>query len=161
MMSLSNAFSYDELKEFDEKIKKITSNYTYTVELKIDGIASSVKYEKGLLVLGATRGNGIVGENITENMITIKSLPKVLSKHLDLEVRGEVYMSKAVFNQLNKQKELNNETLFANPRNAAEGSLRQIDPNITKERNSKWMKTARKLPLLPLCRCPKLRRSKR
>ncbi len=135
MMSLSNAFSYDELKEFDEKIKKITSNYTYTVELKIDGIASSVKYEKGLLVLGATRGNGIVGENITENMITIKSLPKVLSKHLDLEVRGEVYMSKAVFNQLNKQKELNNETLFANPRNAAGGSLRQLDPNITKERN--------------------------
>ena len=135
MMSLSNAFSYDELKEFDEKISKVTSFYSYTVELKIDGIASSVKYENGLLVLGATRGNGVVGENITENMITIKSLPKVLNKHLDLEVRGEVYMSKAVFNALNKQREENNEPLFANPRNAAGGSLRQLDPNVTKQRN--------------------------
>ena len=135
MMSLSNAFSYDELKEFDERISKLTTNYSYTVELKIDGIASSVKYENGLLVLGATRGNGVVGENITENMITIKSLPKVLNKHLDLEVRGEVYMSKAVFNALNKQREENNEALFANPRNAAGGSLRQLDPNVTKSRN--------------------------
>ena len=135
MMSLSNAFSYDELKEFDERIRKVTNSHTYTVELKIDGIASTAKYENGLLVLGATRGNGVQGENITENMITVKTLPKVLTKHIDCEVRGEVYMSKAVFKALNKQKEENNETLFANPRNAAGGSLRQLDANITKQRS--------------------------
>ncbi len=134
MLSLANAFSYDELREFDEKISKVASNYTYVVELKIDGIAGSITYENGLLVLGATRGNGTKGENITENMITIRSLPKVLSKHVDIEVRGEVYMTKEVFNKLNEEREKNNEQLFANPRNAAGGSLRQLDPKITKQR---------------------------
>lgn len=134
MLSLANAFSYDELREFDEKIRKVVSNYTYTVELKIDGIASSAHYEEGLLTLGATRGNGVVGENITKNMLTIRTLPKVLKKHLSMEVRGEVYMSKDVFNSLNEKRRQENSTLFANPRNAAGGSLRQLDPNITKMR---------------------------
>lgn len=134
MLSLANAFSYDELREFDEKIKKIVSNYTYTVELKIDGIASSAHYEDGLLTLGATRGNGVVGENITKNMLTVRTLPKVLKKHLSMEVRGEVYMAKDVFNSLNEQRKENNLPLLANPRNAAGGSLRQLDPNVTKIR---------------------------
>lgn len=134
MLSLANAFSYDELREFDERIRKVVSNFTYTVELKIDGIASSAHYTDGLLTLGATRGNGIVGENITKNMLMIRTLPKVLSKHLSMEVRGEVYMAKDVFNELNEQKQKEGTALFANPRNAAGGSLRQLDPNITKTR---------------------------
>lgn len=134
MQSLGNAFNYDELREFDEKIKKVTSNFTYTVELKIDGIASSIHYTNGLLTLGATRGNGVVGENITKNLLMINSLPKVLNKHLSLEVRGEVYMTKHVFNSLNEERKNKNIQLFANPRNAAGGSLRQLDPLVTKER---------------------------
>ena len=134
MLSLAKAFSYDELREFDERIRKVVSNFTYTVELKIDGIASSAHYEDGLLTLGATRGNGVIGENITKNMLMIRTLPKVLSKHLSMEVRGEVYMAKDVFNELNEQKQKENASLFANPRNAAGGSLRQLDPNITKMR---------------------------
>lgn len=134
MLSLANAFSYDELREFDERIRKVTNNFTYTVELKIDGIASSAHYDNGLLTLAATRGNGIIGENITKNMLTINTLPKVLTKHLSMEVRGEVYMSKPVFNELNEERKRNNQVLFANPRNAAGGSLRQLDATITKKR---------------------------
>lgn len=135
MMSLANAFSYDELREFDLRIKKATSEkVSYTCELKIDGIASTVHYEKGLLVLGATRGNGVTGENITKNMLTINVLPKILKEHLDLEVRGEVYMSKAVFELLNVQRLNEGLEPFANPRNAAGGSLRQLDAKITKMR---------------------------
>lgn len=135
MMSLANAFSYQELREFDEKIKRtVNQNIEYTCELKIDGIASTIHYEDGLLVLAATRGNGTVGENITKNALTINSLPKVLTEHISLEVRGEVYMLKSVFNELNDKRKLENKSLFANPRNAAGGSLRQLDSNITKER---------------------------
>ncbi|MBQ8292503.1 MAG: NAD-dependent DNA ligase LigA [Bacilli bacterium] len=135
MMSLANAFSYDELREFDSRIEKtIGEKPSYTCELKIDGIASTVHYEKGLLVLGATRGNGVTGENITKNMLTINVLPKVLKDHLDLEVRGEVYMSKKVFDELNDQRLHEGLEPFANPRNAAGGSLRQLDASITKER---------------------------
>lgn len=135
MMSLANAFSYQELKEFDEKIKKaVNQNVEYTCELKIDGIASTVHYEDGLLVLAATRGNGTVGENITKNALTINSLPKILTKHESLEVRGEVYMLKSVFDELNIQRQQENKPLFANPRNAAGGSLRQLDASITKSR---------------------------
>lgn len=135
MMSLANAFSYQELREFDEKIKRtVNQNIEYTCELKIDGIASTIHYEDGLLVLAATRGNGTVGENITKNALTINSLPKVLNEHISLEVRGEVYMLKSVFNELNDKRKLENKSLFANPRNAAGGSLRQLDSNITKER---------------------------
>lgn len=134
MLSLANAFSYDELREFDEKIRKVVSNYSYMVELKIDGIASSITYTNGLLSLGATRGNGTTGENITENMLMIDSLPKILNKPLNVEVRGEVYMKKSVFANINEQRAKEGLDLFANPRNAAGGSLRQLDPNITKER---------------------------
>ena len=135
MMSLANAFSYQELREFDEKIKRtVNQNIEYTCELKIDGIASTIHYEDGLLVLAATRGNGTVGENITKNALTINSLPKVLTEHISLEVRGEVYMLKSVFNELNDKRKLENKSLFANPRNAAGGSLRQLDSNITKDR---------------------------
>ena len=134
MLSLANAFSYDELEEFEERISKVVSNYTYNVELKIDGIASSIHYEDGLLVLGATRGNGVVGENITNNVLKVGKLPKVLTKKVNAEVRGEVYMSKEVFESLNKIREEENQPLFANPRNAAGGSLRQLDANITAQR---------------------------
>lgn len=134
MLSLANAFSYDELIEFDERISKVVSNYTYVVELKIDGIASSIHYTDGLLVLGATRGNGVTGENITNNVLKVNKLPKVLTDKIDVEVRGEIYMSKDVFNSLNEKRQQTNQPLFANPRNAAGGSLRQLDANITKER---------------------------
>ena len=135
MMSLANAFSYKELREFDQKIKRtVNRNIEYTCELKIDGIASTIHYEDGLLVLAATRGNGAVGENITKNALTIKSLPKVLTEHVSLEVRGEVYMLKSVFEELNNIRKEENKSLFANPRNAAGGSLRQLDSNVTKER---------------------------
>ena len=134
MLSLANAFSYEELEEFDEKISKVVSNYTYNVELKIDGIASSIHYEDGLLVLGATRGNGVIGENITNNVLKVNKLPKVLTKRINAEVRGEVYMSKEVFEKLNKIRQTQNQPLFANPRNAAGGSLRQLDSSITEKR---------------------------
>ena len=134
MLSLANAFSYDELIEFDERIKKVVDNYTYVVELKIDGIASSIHYEDGLLVLGATRGNGVIGENITNNILKVNKLPKILTDKIDVEVRGEVYMSKDVFTTLNEKRAKDGLVLFANPRNAAGGSLRQLDASITKER---------------------------
>mgnify|MGYP003291189152 CR=1 FL=1 len=134
MMSLQDVFSFDELYEFDNRIKKINSHINYICELKIDGIASMARYEDGLLTLGATRGNGLKGENITVNMVQIDTLPKVLNKHLSLEIRGEVYMKKSVLDELNKTRIKNNEPLLANPRNAAGGSLRQLDPKITKER---------------------------
>lgn len=134
MLSLANAFSDDELREFDERIKKVANNYSYVVELKIDGIASTVIYENGLLSLAATRGNGTVGENITENMLMIDSLPKILTDNVNVEVRGEVYMKKSIFNLLNEIREKENQEQFANPRNAAGGSLRQLDARITKQR---------------------------
>ncbi len=135
MMSLANAFSYEELREFDAKIRKVVGDKVfYTCELKIDGIASTVHYEKGLLTLGATRGNGTKGENITKNVLMINNIPKILNDTLDLEVRGEVYMSKKVFDELNDQRLSDGLEPFANPRNAAGGSLRQLDANITKER---------------------------
>lgn len=134
MMSLQDVFSFEELYEFDERIKKVTNKYTYTCELKIDGIASSIHYTDGLLTLGATRGNGITGENITKNVLTISSLPKVLTEHISLEVRGEVFMKKSVLEELNNIRKERGEQLLANVRNAAGGSLRQLDPNVTKER---------------------------
>ncbi len=134
MMSLQDVFSFEELYEFDERIKKVTNKYTYTCELKIDGIASSIHYDDGLLSLGATRGNGVTGENITKNVLTINSLPKVLTKHISIEVRGEVFMKKSVLEYLNNIRKEKNEPLLANVRNAAGGSLRQLDPNVTKER---------------------------
>lgn len=134
MLSLSNAFNIEQLKEFDNKIKKGGFKPNYICELKIDGISSSVKYNNGKFVLGATRGNGIVGENITENMMVISSLPKQLSKNIDIELRGEVYMKQNVFNKHNEARILKGEEPFKNPRNAAGGSLRQLDSSVTKKR---------------------------
>lgn len=134
MMSLQDVFSFDELYEFDERIRKITNDFSYTVELKIDGIASTAHYTDGLLTLGATRGNGIVGENITSNMLQIASLPKILKQHLSMEVRGEVFMKRSVLDELNSYRLSHGEQLLANPRNAAGGSLRQLDPSVTKMR---------------------------
>ncbi|MDD3382505.1 MAG: NAD-dependent DNA ligase LigA [Bacilli bacterium] len=135
MLSLGNAFNEEELRAFSERIIKDGYNPTFVCELKIDGIASTAKYEKGSFVLGATRGDGVVGENITANMKTIKSLPKKIKDKLDIEVRGEVYMKQDVFNKLNQEKENQNEVLFKNPRNAAGGSLRQLNSKITESRS--------------------------
>ena len=134
MMSLQDVFSFDELYEFDERIRKVTNNFTYECELKIDGIASSIHYTDGLLTLGATRGNGVTGENITKNVLTINTLPKILNEHISLEVRGEVFMKKSVLEELNAARKEKGEQLLANCRNAAGGSLRQLDPNVTKSR---------------------------
>ena len=135
MLSLGNVFNYEEVKLFDERIKKEINNPVYVCELKIDGLAISLKYEKGNLVRGATRGDGVVGEDITSNVMTIKSVPLVLNEKIDIEVRGEVYMSKDSFNSLNDERKKNGETIFANPRNAAAGSVRNLDSKIAEERN--------------------------
>lgn len=134
MLSLANAFSSEELREFDSRIRAFGVNPTYTCELKIDGIASSSHFKNGKFVLGATRGDGTYGENITGNMKTIMSLPKALKKNIDVEVRGEVYMKKSIFDMLNNQKVANGEDPFKNPRNAAGGSLKQLDVEITRQR---------------------------
>lgn len=134
MMSLQDVFNFEELYEFDERISKLATKYSYCVELKIDGIASTIHYEDGLLTLGATRGNGVTGENITKNVLMIDSLPKILPNHLSMEVRGEVFMKKSVLEILNEQRKAAGLSLLANCRNAAGGSLRQLDPKITKER---------------------------
>lgn len=134
MLSLGDIFNYDEVRAFCDKINSLGLNATFVCELKIDGIASSITYSKGFLKLGSTRGNGSVGENITDNLKTIDSLPKVLEKDIDLEVRGEAYMKRSVLNELNEIRKQNGQDLFKNCRNAAGGSLRQLDSNITKER---------------------------
>ena len=134
MLSLGNVFNEEEIRLFDERIKK-EDNPKYVCELKIDGLAISLKYEKGILVRGATRGDGIVGEDITKNIRTIKSIPLVLNKEIDIEVRGEVYLSKASLEKINKERELKGESLFQNCRNAAAGSVRNLDSNVTKERD--------------------------
>jgi len=135
MMSLSNAFNEEDLRSFDEKIKKEVSNINYNVELKIDGLAGSLKYSMSDLILGATRGNGVVGENITNNVKTIKSIPLNINYLMDLEVRGEIFMSKSSFNKANLQRLDNGEEEFKNPRNAAAGSVRQLDSKVASKRN--------------------------
>lgn len=134
MLSLSNAFSHAEIHEFHQRIIKEQIQPTYICELKIDGIASSATYKKGKFVLGATRGDGTVGENITSNLKEVRNLPKELQEAVDIEVRGEVYMQKSIFESHNQQRINNNLAPFKNPRNAAGGSLRQLDSAITKER---------------------------
>lgn len=135
MLSLGDVFNYEEVKEFDEKIKKVIDNPKYVCELKIDGLSVSLKYEKGKLVRGVTRGDGTTGEDITHNVRTIKNVPLSLPKDIDIEVRGEIYMPKKSFEELNKEKEKNGEKVFANPRNAAAGSVRQLDSSIAAKRN--------------------------
>ena len=136
MLSLSNTFSIEDLRDFDSRISKLSSDDSieYICELKIDGLAISINYENGKLVSAATRGDGMVGENVTENIKTIFSIPKTLKTKKSFEVRGEVYLPKKSFELLNKEREDNNEVLFANPRNAAAGSLRQLDSKITAKR---------------------------
>ena len=139
MLSFDDIFNEDEIIAFDERIKKTIKNPIYTVEPKMDGLSGSLIYEKGLLTRVATRGDGVVGENITANGRTIKSIPLRLNKNIDIEVRGEIYMSKASFERANKEKEKNGEALFANPRNAAAGSVRQLDSRITASRGLDFM----------------------
>ncbi len=134
MMSLSNVFNADELKSFDDKIIKVVSQYDYVSELKIDGLAVSLLYEAGLFKRAATRGNGVVGEDITQNVKTIKSLPLRLTEPIDIEVRGEIYMPHKSFKRVNEERLSNNEALFANPRNAAAGTIRQLDSKIVASR---------------------------
>lgn len=135
MMSLGDIFSEDEIFEFDQMIKKTIPNPTYVCELKIDGLSVSLLYENGKLIRGATRGNGIVGEDITHNVETIKSIPLVINDKRKIEVRGEIYMPKKSFNKLNQERQEKGESLFANPRNAAAGSVRQLDSKIAAKRN--------------------------
>ena len=135
MLSLSNAFSASDLKEFDEKIKKEEDCITYNCELKIDGLSVSLKYVDGKLITAATRGNGVIGEDITHNVKTIKSVPLKLNIPKTLEARGEIYMPKKSFIELNEKRLELGEELFANPRNAAAGSVRQLDSKIAASRN--------------------------
>lgn len=135
MMSLGDIFSEDEILEFDERIKKVIPNPHYVCELKIDGLSVSLLYKDGKLVRGATRGNGVVGEDITHNVETIKSIPLTIPYHDDIEVRGEIYMPKKSFIKLNEERSSLGQSLFANPRNAAAGSVRQLDSSIAAKRN--------------------------
>lgn len=136
MESLQDVFSKDELVEFDNRIKTVLGdNYEYVVELKIDGLSVSLEYENSYFSRGSTRGDGVTGEDVTENLKTIKEIPEKLIENIpSLEVRGEVYMSVDVFNKLNELQEIYEQKLFANPRNAAAGSLRQLDSKVTAKR---------------------------
>ncbi|WP_223596076.1 NAD-dependent DNA ligase LigA [Neobacillus bataviensis] len=135
MLSLGNAFNEQDLRDFDRRIRQaVGDDFSYVCELKIDGLAVSLRYENGLFVQGATRGDGTIGEDITSNLKTIKSIPLRLRENVSLEVRGEAYMPKRSFEALNQVREERGEELFANPRNAAAGSLRQLDPKIAASR---------------------------
>ena len=136
MMSLNNAFNKNDLIDFDNRLKKLTTQpIQYMVELKIDGLAINLRYEEGRFIQGATRGDGVIGEDITHNLKTIKSIPLKLNEPLNIEVRGECYMPKKSFFELNEAREAEGENVFANPRNAAAGSLRQLDPKVAAKRN--------------------------
>ena len=136
LQSLQDIFDFDELKNFDERVKKTleVENLQYVVETKIDGLSVALQYVDGKFVKGATRGNGLVGEDITENLKTIKTIPMTLNKPVTLTVRGEVFIGKEEFERMNEKRAENEETLFANARNAAAGSLRQLDSKITSSR---------------------------
>lgn len=134
MLSLGNAFNEDDLRKFDQRIREQIGNVEYMCELKIDGLAVSLKYVDGYFVQGLTRGDGTTGEDITENLKTIHAIPLKMKEPLNVEVRGEAYMPRRSFLRLNEEKEKNDEQLFANPRNAAAGSLRQLDSKLTAKR---------------------------
>lgn len=135
MESLQDAFSFDEIRDFDRRVKDAVTNATYVVEPKIDGLSVSLEYRDGVFVRGSTRGDGSVGEDITANLRTVRSIPLRLKTDLPfIEVRGEVYMPHSVFHKLVEEQELNEEKPFKNPRNAAAGSLRQKNPKITAKR---------------------------
>lgn len=164
MFSLADVFNYDELRDFDSRVQKEVPNPEYVCELKMDGLAVSLIYKNGQFVSAATRGDGVIGEDITHNVRTIKKLPLSLHKNIDLEVRGEIYMTKKVFNELNAKRQAANEPLFQNPRNAAAGSIRQLDSKISKERkldivlyhlpNTNLQKHSQTIDLLASCGLP-------
>ena len=135
LYSLQDAFSREELEAFDARVRKEVANPTYICELKIDGLSISLTYEKGILVAGATRGDGSIGENITENLKRVKDIPLTLPEELDITVRGECYMPRSSFDQVNQARQENGEPEFANPRNAAAGTLRQLDTAVVAKRN--------------------------
>ena len=135
LFSLQDAFSREELEAFDARVRKELPQPTYICELKIDGLSISLTYEKGILVVGATRGDGSIGENITENLKRVKDIPLTLPEELDITVRGECYMPRASFDQVNQARQENGEPEFANPRNAAAGTLRQLDTAVVAKRN--------------------------
>lgn len=135
LYSLQDAFSREELFAFDARVRKELPNVTYICELKIDGLSISLTYEQGVLVVGATRGDGSIGENITENLKRVKDIPLTLPEALDMTVRGECYMPRASFDQVNQSRQENGEPEFANPRNAAAGTLRQLDTAVVAKRN--------------------------
>ncbi|MFS9092361.1 NAD-dependent DNA ligase LigA [Streptococcus sp. Marseille-Q3533] len=135
LYSLQDAFSREELDAFDARVRKELDDVTYICELKIDGLSISLTYERGIFVAGATRGDGSVGENITENLKRVKDIPLSLPEQLDITVRGECYMPRASFNQVNIARQENGEPEFANPRNAAAGTLRQLDTGVVAKRN--------------------------
>ena len=135
LYSLQDAFSREELDAFDARVCKELDDVTYICELKIDGLSISLTYEQGIFVVGATRGDGSVGENITENLKRVKDIPLSLPEKLDITVRGECYMPRASFNQVNLARQENGEPEFANPRNAAAGTLRQLDTGVVAKRN--------------------------
>lgn len=135
LYSLQDAFSREELDAFDARVRKEVVHPTYICELKIDGLSISLTYEKGILVAGATRGDGSIGENITENLKRVKDIPLTLPEELDITVRGECYMPRASFDQVNQARQENGEPEFANPRNAAAGTLRQLDTAVVAKRN--------------------------
>lgn len=138
MLSLANAFNFQELVDFDRRIKDAIGDYgeiVYDCELKIDGLALSLEYDSGKLNYGATRGDGLIGEDVTHNVLTIKSIPLNVNETRTFEVRGECFMSKKTFEKINQKREANNEVLLSNCRNAAAGSLRQLDSKVAAERN--------------------------
>ncbi len=136
MLSLGNTFNEADLNDFDRRVRSVIGDhFTYVCELKIDGLAISLRYENGVFIQGATRGNGTIGEEITENLKTVRSVPLRLKEPVTIEARGECYMPKRSFTNLNKARAEKGEELFANPRNAAAGSLRQLDPKIAASRN--------------------------
>lgn len=136
MLSLQDVFSMEELRQFDDRVSKVLSDYEYIVEQKIDGLSVSLEYENGIFKRGSTRGDGVVGEDITANLRTVKSIPLRLMVDVEfLEVRGEVYLPVGDFLELNERQEILGGKIFANPRNAAAGSLRQLDPKVAASRN--------------------------
>ena len=135
LQSLQDVFDLQDVKDFDERIRRTVKDPKYVVETKIDGLSVSLEYINGKFFRGATRGDGLVGEDITSNLKTIKTIPQELNENVTITVRGEVFMPKKSFERLNEEREVIGEKLFANPRNAAAGSLRQLDPRITAERN--------------------------
>lgn len=138
LQSLQDIFSFEELIEFDERVRKVANENNeelkYVVETKIDGLSTALRYENGEFVQGATRGNGLIGEDVTENLKTIKHIPKKLNEKVDITVRGEVFIGTREFEQMNEEREILEQPLFANARNAAAGSLRQLDSKITAKR---------------------------